>query len=56
MFTLNNMGFDICHRGDFSIDRPSGSGDWLIIIFKTQSKGLFFGNPALLGKSCKHGL
>ena len=37
MFTLNNMGFDICHRGDFSIDRPSGSGDWLIIIFKTQA-------------------
>lgn len=37
MFSLNNMGFDICHRGDFSIDRPSGSGDWLIIIYKTQA-------------------
>lgn len=37
MLTLNNIGFDICHKGDFSIDRPTGSGDWLIIIFKTQA-------------------
>ena len=42
------MGFDICHKGDFSIDRPSGSGDWLIIIFKTQASLTLGGTEAIV--------
>lgn len=37
MFRLNAIGLDMRHSGDFCIDRPCGSGDCLLIIFKTDA-------------------
>ena len=37
MFRLHNMGLDMHHSADFSIERPNGSGDCLLIIFKTDA-------------------
>lgn len=34
---LHSLGIDFRHSGNFLIDRPNGSGDNLIIIFKTPS-------------------
>ncbi|MBR1383265.1 MAG: helix-turn-helix transcriptional regulator [Ruminococcus sp.] len=31
------MGIDVSHPGEFLIDRPEGSGDLLLIIFKTDA-------------------
>lgn len=36
---LNNVGWNFRHTGDFSIARPNGSGDYLLLIVKTS--GLF---------------
>ena len=38
MFKLNAIGIDIRHVGDFTIDRPNGSGDYLLVIFKTNAR------------------
>ncbi len=48
MFILHNMGIDICHVGDFCIDRPNGSGDWLMIIFKTQARLTLHGEERIV--------
>lgn len=37
MLHLHAIGMDIHHHGDFSIHRPHGSGDWLLVIFKTDA-------------------
>lgn len=37
MFTLHAIGLDMHHNADFSIERPVGSGDCLMIIFKTDA-------------------
>lgn len=37
MFRLHNIGLDMHHSADFSIKRPKGSGDCLLIIFKTDA-------------------
>ena len=37
LFRLNAMGMDMRHTPDFIIDRPNGSGDCLLIIFKTNA-------------------
>ena len=37
MFALNAIGIDVRHTGEFVIDRPSGSGDCLLIVFKTPA-------------------
>lgn len=37
MMKLNAIGLDIRHIGDFCIDRPNGSGDNLLIVFKTDA-------------------
>ena len=37
MFELNAIGLDMHHNADFIIDRPNGSGDCLLIIFKTDA-------------------
>ncbi len=37
MFFLHAIGTDVHHTGDFCIDRPDGSGDLLLIIFKTDA-------------------
>ncbi len=34
---INNVGYNHCHDGDFLIDRPEGSGDWLMILLKTDA-------------------
>ena len=34
---LHSLGIDFRHDKDFLIDRPNGSGDNLIIIFKTTA-------------------
>ena len=35
MFRLNRIGLDMHHSSDFFIDRPNGSGDCLLLLFKT---------------------
>ena len=37
MMKLNAIGLDVRHIGDFCIDRPNGSGDNLLVIFKTDA-------------------
>lgn len=37
MLRMNAIGMDIHHHGAFSIQRPHGSGDWLLVIFKTDA-------------------
>jgi len=37
MIRLKTMGINIKHLGEFCIDRPNGSGDYLLIIFKTDA-------------------
>lgn len=34
---INNVGYDHCHDADFFINRPSGSGDYLLLILKTDA-------------------
>ena len=34
---INNVGFNHCHDADFYIDRPNGSGDYLLLLIKTKS-------------------
>lgn len=34
---INNVGFHHCHDADFFIDRPDGSGDYLLLLLKTDS-------------------
>ncbi|MCI7766555.1 MAG: AraC family transcriptional regulator [Oscillospiraceae bacterium] len=37
MMTFHAMGLSYCHDRDFSIDRPCGSGDELLLIFMTEA-------------------
>lgn len=37
MRQLHAMGLNVRHTGDFCIDRPKGSGDNLLIVFKTNA-------------------
>lgn len=37
MRALHAMGLNVRHTGDFCIDRPKGSGDNLLIVFKTNA-------------------
>ena len=32
-----NIGYNHCHDSDFFIDRPNGSGDYLLLLLKTDS-------------------
>jgi len=32
-----NVGYNHCHDADFFIDRPNGSGDYLLLLLKTDS-------------------
>lgn len=34
---INNVGYNHCHDADFYIDRPNGSGDYLLLLLKTDS-------------------
>lgn len=34
---INNVGFDHCHDADFYIDRPNGSGDYLLLLVRTPA-------------------
>lgn len=34
---IHNVGFDHRHDADFFIDRPDGSGDWLLLLLKTDA-------------------
>ena len=34
---LHHVGYDHVHDADFRIDRPNGSGDWLLLLLKTES-------------------
>ncbi|MDO5561146.1 MAG: helix-turn-helix transcriptional regulator [Oscillospiraceae bacterium] len=33
---INNCGFNHCHDTDFNIERPSGSGDYLLLLLKSD--------------------
>ncbi|MCR4895354.1 MAG: AraC family transcriptional regulator [Lachnospiraceae bacterium] len=37
MFSMHQIGINYAHSSDFSIDRPEGSGDYLLIVFKTPA-------------------
>lgn len=34
---IHNVGYNHCHDADFFIDRPEGSGDYLLLLLKTDS-------------------
>ena len=34
---INNAGYNHCHDVDFFISRPDGSGDYLMLILKTDT-------------------
>ncbi|MBQ8597147.1 MAG: helix-turn-helix transcriptional regulator [Lachnospiraceae bacterium] len=34
---INNIGYNHCHDADFQINRPDGSGDYLLLILKTPA-------------------
>ncbi|EWM53767.1 AraC family transcriptional regulator [Ruminococcus flavefaciens] len=34
---INNVGFDHCHDADFFIDRPDGSGDYLLLLVRSAA-------------------
>ena len=34
---LHNAGYNHIHDADFFIDRPDGSGDWLLLILKSEA-------------------
>ena len=34
---VNNVGYNHCHDADFYIDRPDGSGDYLLMLLKTDT-------------------
>lgn len=34
---INNVGFHHCHDADFFIDRPDGSGDYLLLLLRTPA-------------------
>lgn len=34
---VNNVGYNHCHDADFYIDRPNGSGDYLLLLLKTDT-------------------
>ena len=34
---INNVGFDHCHDADFYIDRPDGSGDYLLLLVRSPA-------------------
>ena len=40
---LHHVGYDHVHDADFRIDRPDGSGDWLLLILKSESLFLLGG-------------
>ena len=34
---INNVGYNHCHDADFFINRPEGSGDYLLLLLKTDA-------------------
>lgn len=34
---INNIGYNHCHDADFQIQRPTGSGDYLLLLIKTPA-------------------
>lgn len=44
MFCLHTIGMNIHHHENFTIHRPLGSGDWLLVIFKTNAYITLAGN------------
>lgn len=50
---LHRMGINIRHMGRFCIDRPNGSGDYLLVIFKTNALVMVAGKEqTVLPNSC----
>lgn len=41
---INNAGFNHCHDADFYIDRPNGSGDYLLLLLQSGSVFTIGGN------------
>ena len=48
MISLNAIGKDTRHTGDFCIWRPDGSGDNLLVIFKTSALLIIDGNEIIV--------
>lgn len=38
MMVFHAIGMNYRHDGEFSIDRPAGSGDELLLVFKTEAR------------------
>lgn len=50
---LHRMGINIRHMGRFCIDRTNGSGDYLLVIFKTNALVMVAGKEqTVLPNSC----
>ena len=43
MMVFHAIGMNYRHDGEFSIDRPAGSGDELLLVFKTEARGCLQG-------------
>ncbi len=48
---LNNVGFDHRHDADFFIHRPDGSGDWLLLLLKSDAIFTLNGDDVLVPKN-----
>lgn len=44
---INNIGYNHCHDADFRIERPEGSGDYLLLILKTPAIFTFSGKDVI---------
>ncbi len=40
---INNVGYNHCHNADFQVQRPQGSGDYLLVLLKTDAIFTFHG-------------
>lgn len=44
---INNIGYNHCHDADFKICRPTGSGDYLLLLLKTPAVFTFRGTDSV---------
>ncbi|MCI1269367.1 MAG: AraC family transcriptional regulator [Ruminococcus sp.] len=48
---IHNVGYNHCHDADFLIDRPDGSGDYLLLVLKTDTIFTLDGKDTIVPKN-----
>lgn len=48
---IHNVGYNHCHDADFFIDRPDGSGDYLLLVLKTDTIFTLDGKDTIVPKN-----